>query len=396
MEDRTEDLAAPGRRGEASAEGDGRTESEHEGRGSTPPGARRAAVAPGDELEEINLLELGNVLLKRWKFVLGFPIAAAVIAAVVALIIPPKFTAYAVFFPEQEAAGLDLPAGIAGLAAQFGVAVPGGGTSSPEFYADVVASRTVRDQVLQARYPDPRSDSPGDSATLLDILEVKGRTDLERLEEGREELQKMVSADVETETDVVELAVQTRYPALSAAVANRVLDLLNTFNLESRQSNARERRRFMEGRIAQAEAELREAEERLKAFLERNRSFQSSPDLSFQHDRLQRQVRMKEEVVTTLRRSYEEARIQEVKDTPVITVIDRAVPPQEKSSPKRVLIVTVTLLLGGVLAISLAFGQEFMDRARRRDEEEFDELSSRWRSVKSELRSLLPRRRRGS
>ena len=391
MEERTEELAGPGRPGEFPAEGDGRTESEREDAAHRAP---RGPAAPGEELEEINLLELGNVLLKRWKLVVGLPFAAAVIAAIISLIIPAKYTAHAVFFPEQESTGLDLPAGVAGLAAQLGVSIPSGAAASPQFYADVIGSRTVRDQVLQAQYSDPTTDAVRDSATLLDILRIKGRSDLDRLEKGRNRLESIVSVHIESATNVVEASVETRYPALSAAVANNIIDLLSQFNLETRQSNARANRRFTEGRMAQAEEELRQAEERLKGFLERNRRFDSSPELSFQHERLQRRVRIKEEVLTSLRRSYEEARIQEVKDTPVITVIDRAVPPQEKSSPKRKLNVILAFMAGGVLGLFFAFGSEFVERARERNREEYAELTSRWQTIRSELSSLFRRRRR--
>lgn len=195
-------------------------------------------------------------------------------------------------------------------------------------------------------------------------------------------------------TGIVSLSTETHYPALSADVANLFIDLLNRFNLETRQSNAQERRRFAEERVADAERELLEAEEELKRFLERNRQFQGSPELSFQYERLQRRVRIKEEVLTTLRRSYEEARIQEVNDTPLITVIDRAVPPEKRSSPKRKLNVVLAFFLGGMLGVFGAFGREFVERARERDEEEFQELASRWAAIRAQLRSLLPGARR--
>ncbi len=56
--------------------------------------------------------------------------------------------------------------------------------------------------------------------------------------------------------------------------------------------------------------------------------------------------------------------------------------------------VIVAFLLGGVISVTAAFGREFMERARERDEEEYQEFSSRWAAMKAELRSLLVRRRR--
>lgn len=368
--------------------------------GSEPrPGGRgpdRAAPAPGvtparfeDEIEEISLLELVNVVLKRWKLVVGLPLLAALLAAAVSLVIPEKYAATTTFVPESEGESLSLPSGLSGLASQFGVSLPSTGGGSPQFYANVLRSRTLRDAVLRAGFPDPRTETVGDSATLLELLDVDGETEARRLEAGREQLSEITSLNVDNETSVVQVSVETRYPALSASVANLYVELLNRFNLETRQSQAQARRRFIEDRLTEAEAELRAAEEELRGFLESNRQFTGSPQLEFEHERLQRQVRIKEEVFTSLRRQYEEARIQEVNDTPVITVIDVAVPPQEKSSPRRKLNVLLAFFLVGVVAVFGAFGLEFIERSRERDEDEYREFTSRWSAIGRELRSLL-------
>lgn len=347
-----------------------------------------------DEADEISLLELVNVLLKRWKLVVGLPLGLAFLAAVYSLIVPPMFTATATFVPESEEQGMGLPGGLAGLAAQFGLAFPGGGSGGPAFYADVLQSRTVLDHVLLTRFPDPRSEVPGDSAPLIDIINVPGEELVERLEKGRRRLGRALSIGVDEETFIVSVSVETkRYRALAAAVANRFVDLLSEFNTETRQSNARVRRDFIEERMHQAELELAQAEEVLKDFLEANRQFRGSPELTFEYERLQRQVTIKQEVYTTLRRSYEEARIQEVNDTPVVTVIDRAVPPIRKSSPKRRLNVILAFFLGGVLSVVGAFGQEYAERARARQEPDYQEFTSRWVAIKRELVGLLRRRR---
>ncbi len=364
----------------------------HSGTGiPSPQGHPSPMKRLDDESTEISLLELVSVLLRRWKLVVGLPLIAALATTVLMLLLPPKYTATATFVPEIESSNLTLPSGIAGLAAQFGIAVPGGGSSSPAFYADVLQSRTLRDQVLLADYANPRTANADESASLLDILGIAGDNETERLEEGREELDESIAVRVDDETGVVSVSVETRYQSLSADVANQFIGLLNRFNLETRQSSAQERRQFIEGRLGEAAAELHAAEEALQGFLERNRQYQGSPDLIFQFERLQRQVTIKQEVLTTLRRQYEEARIQEVNDTQVITVIDRAVPPDQRSSPRRALSVALAFLLGGAVAVFGAFSLEFVERARSGGAEEFDEVASHWGSVKSEVRSIIDR-----
>ncbi len=366
----------------------------HAGESRPPTPAGESGAWPAEDIEEISLLALVNVLLKRWKLVVGLPLAVAFITAIFSLIVQPRYVARTSFVPESEASTLNLPGGLAGLASQFGVSLGAGGASSPNFYAEVLESRTLRDQVLLARFADPRTRELGDSASFLDILEIEGESESERLEKGRAELGGSVEIRVDNATNIVTLSAETETPKLSAAVANLFIDLLNRFNLEVRQSNAQTRRSFIEGRVTEAEAQLNAAEEELKTFLERNRQFQGSPELTFQHDRLQRRVNLKQEVLTTLSRQYEEARIQEVNDTPVITVVDRAVPPDEKSSPKRKLSVIIALVLGGIISVVGAFGGEFLERSREHDREEFDEFTSRWSAIRGELAGAVPRLRR--
>ena len=362
-----------------------------------PPAATASRVIPNpaeqpNRGEEISLLALVNILFRRYKLVAGLPIGTSSIAIVIALLQNPQYTATVLFVPETET-GAAAPGGLAGIAAQFGVNVGGNVVNSPDFFADVLTSRTLRDQVLQTKFPDPTTQAPGDSASLLDILEIEKDTETERLEFGREILAGAVSVGVSPQTGIVSVSVETEYRPLSAQVANLFVDLLDEFNSETRQLNAESRRRFVEVRVTDTERELSEAEENLQRFLERNRLWRGSPELVVQYERIQRQVTIKQEVLITLSRQYEEARIQEVNDTPLITVIDRAVPPERKSSPRRRLMVIQWFLAGAVFALFAAIAQEYVERAAKRDEPEFRELSSHWEAIKAKVPGTAARRR---
>src|SRR3989442_12545992 len=129
-------------------------------------GAAPPTMGPQFE-DEINLLEVLNVFLKRWRTVVGVPLGAAGVVFGISFLVPPTYTATASFVPEARsqarAGGL---AGLAGLAGQFGIALGGEPSQSPRFYADVAKSRDIIDRLLLARYPDPRvRQQPGDSAT---------------------------------------------------------------------------------------------------------------------------------------------------------------------------------------------------------------------------------------
>jgi uncharacterized protein involved in exopolysaccharide biosynthesis len=253
---------------------------------------------------------------------------------------------------------------------------------SPDFFARVLHSREILRSTLQTEFPDPTAARPDARLPLLDILEVTGKTLEQRLQKGTRRLEKRTEADVDRRTNIVTLSVEMPSRELSAAVANRMVELLNRFNLERRQSQSREERRFSGDRLASAERELRAAEQAYLAFLVRNRTYSESPVLTFEASRLSREVQVKQEVFLTLTKSYEQARIAEVRDTPVLTVIDPAVPPALRTRPRIVLGTIVACLLAGLLGVVLAYAIDFRMRARSEARPDYEQLREAWNEAR--------------
>jgi uncharacterized protein involved in exopolysaccharide biosynthesis len=79
-------------------------------------------------------------------------------------------------------------------------------------------------------------------------------------------------------------------------------------------------------------------------------SIRQLPRLAVPYTDLYRRVRIQETVFELLSQQYEMARIEEAKDTPVVSVIDAPLVAEKKSSPKRLLII----LIGTALSVALA------------------------------------------
>ena len=311
--------------------------------------------------------ELFLLFSSRRKGILSTWLSALLLGVAAALLWPPRYAAVASFITELTSSSR-LPSGLGNLATQFGVSLGSDPLQSGRFYADLLLSRRVVERVLQSYYSLPGPVAPSDSATLLDLLGVKGRDSLERLQKGVKKLRGATSVDPAIRTNIVTLTVTARDPYLAAAVANRFVETVNEFNTRIRQSQAGRRRRFVEQQADSAERELRAAEDRLKSFYEQNRSWQQSPKLQYWLGQLQRQVDIEKEVYLTLRRDLETARIDEVNDLPLISVIDLAVPSRERK-PKRSLIVVASLLLGLVLSSAYAYAAWYWERLRRLERE---------------------------
>ena len=61
-------------------------------------------------------------------------------------------------------------------------------------------------------------------------------------------------------------------------------------------------------------------EDELKSFTERNRGYDESPELFMVYSRLFREVEAKKQVVITLQQQLELARIEEVKQSPILHI----------------------------------------------------------------------------
>lgn len=155
---------------------------------------------------------------------------------------------------------------------------------------------------------------------------------MDRLQEGFRETR--VQAHHDARTDIVRLQLLAPGPELAARLTNRLAELLNDRLVANAIERARRQKDFIEGRLAEVEEELEAAEVALRGFREANRSIQSSPALRLEEQRLIREVALNEQVFTTLVAQRELARIEEVKNLPVIDVLDAAVPPVEAAAPR--------------------------------------------------------------
>ena len=339
--------------------------------------------------EEISLFQVGSVLLRgRWVIVRTVAITSLVGLAL-ALLSPHEYTSSTSFLPNSGERGA--LSGVSGLAQSFGLSLPYAGDAErgPEFYRELVTSREVLDSLI-ARVLARESDDDG-SVDVVTYFEVEAETRAGAIAKTREILRaEVIAVSVGRETGIVTVDVTTADADLSAAIGSEILDLISRFDLDTRQSQASAERAFSEKRLEELRDELTIAENSLKQFLIDNRSFANSPPLQFEHDRLQRQVVMRQELVTAMAQAYERARINEVRDLPVITVIESPEVPALPDPRGRLLKIVLAILLGVMVGSALAFMSAYGRRAQKdgsRDYREFrslltvagEELSGLWR-----------------
>ncbi len=253
-----------------------------------------------------------------------------------------QYRATAKFSPESGSAGR-VSGSLADLASQFQLDLGSQGIKPLPYYSVVLRSDVIIDRVL-----DSKLDLPEYPSTLWDYLEPQfSHSDSLPREKVRKWLRDRVAVTADNRATTMDLAVTLPDRRVAAVAVNNFLKALNAFNSSSRASQARARREYLEHALTMQFDSLRRTEDSLQVFLERNRSYRDSPALEFQQTRLRRQADLNQQVVSTIQRDLEAARLDEINETPILSVIDSAAPPLNTVSPKR----RRTAMLGLVLGI---------------------------------------------
>jgi uncharacterized protein involved in exopolysaccharide biosynthesis len=347
--------------------------------GGTDPGG-----SPTGRRGEISPLSVVIVLLRGRRLIAGLALLFAIPVGILGLLRPRTYTSESSFVAQSRRP----QAALSGFAAQLGIAVGGSeGAQSPDFYVDLVTTRPILkaaiDTVYEVRTPDGVK-----RGNLVTLYDVDGPTEAARHESAIKKLRESVSAGVNTKTGVISLRVRSPYPALSQQVNARLFALLSAYNLVGRQSQAGAERRFAERRLEEVRQSLREAEERYQSFRQRNRVYSDASSLQLDQQRLEREVQRQQQLYTTLLQMFEQARLEEVRDTPVFSVIETpevAMRPDPRGVVKRTLL---ALLAGVLLGAFAAFAREALRRYRHEDVDDSDTLTRLWTETRSDARRL--------
>lgn len=339
-------------------------------------------------------------VISRWRIIMLGIAMVALLAIAALLLIPPIYTASASFVTNSSSPSLSLGGAASGLrsmggfASQLGIGRPSDPSESPKFYTQLIGSRELRTRLLETRFADPRTPAAGDSARLQDLLRIKHDDPERKRELALKALSQSIRSTHDEETNLVTLKVTTEWRHLSAAVANRTLELVDQFNREQRSSRAREKRDYLERRSELARSELLNAEQRQRSFYEQNRSWKSSPTLVLQEANLQREVDRAAELQLALQQQLETARIEEANDAALLTVVDSSVPPRKAAWPRYGVLTVSTLVAGTMVGTMLAGILVILADWRTRNPHSASQLGGTVRNARREIGGALTGRGR--
>lgn len=384
--------------------------------------------------DRIHLLDVA-VILARFKFlVLGTTLLVGAAALVASLLLTPMFVSSAKVLPPQQQQGAGMSAMLGQLGALPGAAGGLAGLKNPnDMYVGLLQSRTVSDSViarfkLMERYGTTmeharnalalNSDfSPGkkDGMLTITVTDKDPQVAAAMANAYVDELTRLTTTMALTEASQRRLFFEKQLAEAKDQLANAEIALRETqektgliqpeAQVQAIMANAAQ----LKGTIAAKEVELSamrifatgsnpellRTQQELRALqvqlakLEKSQSASGGflvptgklPEASVDYVRSMRDVKYHETIFELLAKQFELAKIDEAKNSPLLQILDKAIPAESKFKPRRSLIVLSGLAAGFILGILLA-----MLRSAYASSRENPQSRQRWGQLASAFR----------
>jgi uncharacterized protein involved in exopolysaccharide biosynthesis len=360
------------------------------------------------EDDEIDLYQLWLVLKRRFKFIIGTVIAFLGLALAYIFISPPIYKTETTIFPlggKKE--------GISSMLANLPISLPIPTTSS------ITVETVLKSRILRERIIKKLNLLPVIFSDLWDENKHSWKSDIDKIPtilDGAKELEKLISVSSDKRSGVITLSVEfPKNPQLAYKIAATALNETQKILDEKNWSLAKQHRIFLENQIKEALGKWKLLEQVYSQFLQgkikevplivdeafinqllekhnatqfnkknhidveswkrKMKEFQSKLSVpsnisqyQFNYQKLQWQMNLLQDILTTLFQQYEIAKANEIKEQIAFQVIDPPyIPEKDKPyKPRKILIIAVATVSGLFLGIFLAFFMEWLENIRTR------------------------------
>ena len=188
-----------------------------------------------------------------------------------------------------------------------------------------------------------------------EFLKSNKNLNIIKLTKKEEELYTFVRTDVvsiiiEKKEGFITLNVNLGHPEVAALVTKKAQKLLQNQIIDFKIKNSQEQLAFTEKLFDKKKRLFEALQDKLALYKDQNLNI-SSGIFRNTVSRLEAEVNVANTVYAELAKQVEEARIQVIKDTPLFTIIDPVIIPNNRISPKRSQIVIIWAFFGLVLSI---------------------------------------------
>ena len=391
-----------------------------------------SAVSPVNSEDAINLLDLFEVIAKRWPMIFKVTTVVCILSVIVSFLLPKIYQSTARIIPPQQDGGmLGMMTALAGNMGGFAGDILGKGTTA-DLYVGMLKTEAVKDAII-------------DRFKMLEVDELQYRADAYNI------LDKKVDIAVGKKDGIVSIRVEDKDPKRATDMANAYVEELEKLTLRLNITDARKSRSFLQERLGKANADLARAEDNLKAFQASHKlldlpeqakesikgiaqlraqlatqevqlaalrqqytdssneiktlkasinnvraqihqlesagtggaipNIGAVPELGKEYLRLVREFKIQETIVELLSKQFEMSKLSEAHDVGTMQILQKAGVPDKKSKPKRKLIVLLSTFAGGFGAVLFALILEALERMPKEDREQLGRIRSMFPSI---------------
>jgi len=353
------------------------------------------------EDDEIDLIATAKTIWEGRKIIFKSITICTIIGLFIAIFSQKEYTATTTFIP-QVSDGKNMGGSLGGLAAMAGINLGGIASNadiSPSLYPKIIASSDFCKEIMQMELTISDIDHPitfhdyfieEHATSLLGIikkytigfprvaintlksiekkeiesnLSQNNTTGIVKLTTEEYELQQLIpeiiTISVDDENWVVKLSAVMHEALAAAQVTHKAQILLQKYVTLYKIQKAEKEYQFIKERYNEHKISFEEAQITLALYNDQNKNVTSAKANS-EYEKLSTDFQLKFNIYNELAKQLEQAKLKVSEDTPNFSVIQEVVIPEEKSAPKRGVILIIFIFLGGFMGISIIFGKKIL------------------------------------
>lgn len=370
-------------------------------------------------------LEFLTVIVKNRWFLFWFVLLITISATAYALLVPKWYKSTASVFPAEKNDPLSMISGLSGLAKGFsaskGLAALTGGSSEADRFMAILMSATVTNDVIKKFELKKEYDREGDYYEKV-VKEWQSNCELEIQDEGNLTIT-VYDKDPQKAANIANYLVDrlneinTRLSVTNAKANREFVEKRYNQNMDDINNYESAMRRFQEkfGVIAVPEQLKATVESMSKFYVEYYKKevelnvmkqtygddhpvisnakieitelkkkidqlnlgtddsqkdvkllipFKQAPELGNEYLKIYRNLEIQYKILEFVQPLYEQAKVEEARNTPSVLVLDQAGPADHKAKPKATLYAIISFVIALLLGLMLVFSKEMFTKIR--------------------------------
>ncbi|MEW6196967.1 MAG: Wzz/FepE/Etk N-terminal domain-containing protein [Bacteroidota bacterium] len=103
--------------------------------------------------------------------------------------------------------------------------------------------------------------------------------------------------------------------------------------------------------------------------------FKQAPELGNEYLKIYRNLEIQYKILEFVQPLYEQARVEEARNTPSVLVLDKAGPADRKAKPKGSIYASISFVVSSILGLLIVFFREFLSKLKMNDRNKYDYLT---------------------